>query len=98
MKPPIRCLTFAVLTAGLWAADARYRDAVLAPAATDAAVRQADADGAARVAAVHERGNLADDATVGGTVVAAVACLATWRPRGRARVIDIRTVEQPFQE
>ncbi len=93
MRLPIRTLAFAAATAGLWAADVRYRDAVLAPEAAAAAVAQATSDGSAALADVHRRGNWADADAVGGTALAAVACLATWRPRPRITYHDRRTRE-----
>jgi hypothetical protein len=93
MQLPIRTVAFATLTAATWAADAHYRDGVLDPAARTAAVRQVNGDGAATLRVVQFRGNLADDAAIGGTALAAVACLATWRPRPRTVYIDQRTQE-----
>ena len=93
MRLPIRTLAFAMLTTTAWAADAHYRDAVLDPAAGTAAVQQLNGNGAATLRSVHFHGNLADDAALGSTALAAVACLATWRPRPRTVYIDRRSQE-----
>jgi len=93
MQIPIRTVAFATLTAGTWAADAHYRDAVLDPAAQAASVRQVNGNGAATLRAVHRQGNWADDAALGTTAVLAVACLSTWSPRPRTVFVDRRTQE-----
>lgn len=91
MRIPIRTMAFAAMAAGVWGADAHYRESTLARAEADGVIRQVNGNG--RLAELHQEGNRADDLAIGATALAGVACFATWRPRPRTVLVDRRGLE-----